>query len=227
MRRVILPASPGKLAPRRVLLMPGAYQRPEDFITAGFATALQARGLDVDLEFIAPEFAHLLDRSVLDALHDEVILPVRADGCRELWLGGVSLGGFIALCYAERRLQGLDGLCLLAPYLGNRMVTGEVARAGGVQHWRPGPLAADDEERRVWSLIQRLHGGPLQLFVGLGRSDRFGHGHALLAGALPAAAVQFVEGGHDWPTWLRLWACFLDRLSGSAHAAAPDPAGVR
>jgi hypothetical protein len=224
MRRVVIAARSGQVAARRVLLLPGAFQQPEDFIAAGFATAVQRRGLDLDLEFIAPELAHLLDRSVLGALHTEAIQPARAAGCRELWLGGASLGGFIALAYAEQRLPTLDGLCLLAPYLGNRIVTGEVAAAGGLQHWRPGPLAADDEERRVWALVQRLAHAPLQLFVGLGRSDRFGHGHALLADALPAAAVEFAAGGHDWPTWRALWERFLDRLAvpcGASGRAAP------
>lgn len=226
MRRLAFPARPGCIAARRMLLLPGAYQAPEDFAAAGFAAAVQSRGLDIDLEFIAPEMAHLLDRSVLGALHDEVIQPARRQGCREVWLGGTSLGGFIALAYAEQRLQTLDGLCLLAPYLGNRIVTGEVAQAGGVRHWRPGPLAADDEERRIWALIQRIGRTSLQLFVGLGRSDRFGHGHALLAGALPPSAVEFADGGHDWSTWRVLWDRFLDRQSAGLHAATPD-AGVR
>ncbi len=224
MRRVSFAARSGQVAARRVLLLPGAYQQPEDFVAAGFAAAVQARGLDIDLEFIAPELAHLLDRSVLGALHAEVIQPARAAGCRELWLGGASLGGFIALAYAEQRLPTIDGLCLLAPYLGNRIVTAEVAQAGGVRHWRPGPLPADDEERRVWALIQRLGRTPLQLFIGLGRSDRFGHGHSLLADALPPAAVEFADGGHDWPTWRTLWERFLDRQVVAAHAAPPDAA---
>jgi hypothetical protein len=224
-RRVVIAAHPGQVAARRVLLMPGAFQEPEDFVTAGFAAAVQARGLAVDLEFIAPELTHLLDRDVLGALCSEVILPARAAGCRQLWLGGASLGGFIALAYAEQHLQTLDGLCLLAPYLGNRIVTGEVAGAGGVRHWRPGELA-DDEERRVWALIQRLARTPLQLFVGLGRSDRFGHGHALLAEALPAGAVEFAAGGHDWPTWRLLWERFLERL-GAAAGQTPLDAAVR
>lgn len=227
MRRVIVPANPGRVAPRRLVLLPGAYQQPEDFITAGFVTALQARALPIDLEFIAPEFAHVLDRSVLDALHTEVLAPARADGCCDLWLGGISLGGFMTLSYVEQRPHAVDGLCLLAPYLGNRQLTGEVARAGGVHRWQPGELAADDEARRVWSFIQRLGRSPLQLFIGLGRNDRFGHGHGLLADAVSPEAVRYEDGGHDWPTWLRLWEHFLDRLAADASTQPSAPPGVR
>ena len=56
------------------------------------------------------------------------------------------LGGFIALAYAERWPADLNGLCLLAPYLGNRMMTAEIARAGGIRSWNPGTIADDDED---------------------------------------------------------------------------------
>jgi pimeloyl-ACP methyl ester carboxylesterase len=214
-RRIVVEATPGVVAPMRIALLPGAYHEPEDFLREGFADAVRARGLPIDLEFVAPDLAHLLDRRVLDSLHQDVIVPARAAGCRSVWLGGVSLGAFIALAYAERRPTALDGLCLLAPYLGNRMVTGEVARAGGVRAWCPGALAADDEERRIWALIQRLPDHRLDVHLGLGRQDRFGHGHALFADALPATAVDVVDGAHDWPAWRQLWDRFLDRLAAS------------
>lgn len=215
MRKIVVQAVPGVAAPMRIALLPGAYQEPEDFRRAGFADAVRQRRLQIDLEFLAPDLAHLLDRSVLDALHQDVVAPARAAGCPSVWLGGVSLGGFLALAYTERRPETLDGLCLLAPYLGNRMVTGEVARAGGLRMWHPGVLAPDDEERRIWALIQHLPEHRLAVHLGLGRQDRFGHGHALFADALPATAVDVVDGGHDWPTWRRLWDRFLDRLGPS------------
>jgi pimeloyl-ACP methyl ester carboxylesterase len=212
-RKIVVEAVPGIMAPMRIALLPGAYQEPEDFRREGFADAVRKRRLPIDLEFVAPDLAHLLDRRALDSLHQDVVAPARAAGCRSVWLGGVSLGGFIALAYAERRPKALDGLCLLAPYLGNRMVTGEVARAGGVRMWRPGVVAADEEERRIWALIQRLPEHHFAVHLGLGRQDRFGHGHALFAAALPATALDVVEGGHDWPTWRHLWDRFLDRLA--------------
>jgi pimeloyl-ACP methyl ester carboxylesterase len=223
MRKIVVEATPGVVAPVRIALLPGAYQEPDDFRREGFAEAVRCRGLAIDLEFVAPELAHVMDRAVLQSLHDHVVLPARAAGCSSLWLGGASLGGFLALAYAERRPDTVDGLCLLAPYLGNRMVTGEVARAGGVRHWRPAAIAADDEERRIWALIQRLPSQRLAVHLGVARQDRFGHGHALLADALPAAAVDVVDGGHDWDAWRRLWDLFLDRFA-APPASRPGPA---
>jgi pimeloyl-ACP methyl ester carboxylesterase len=197
----------------RIALLPGAYHRPEDFVSEGFAEAVRARGLTIDLEFVAPDLKHLLDRSVLQSLQRDVVVPARAAGCRFLWLGGVSLGGFIALAYAQRRPADLDGLCLLAPYLGNRMITGEIARAGGVRSWRPGTIGDDDEERRIWAFIRGLPTSGLSIGLGIGRQDRFGHGHALFADALPAATVNVVDGGHEWAVWRRLWELFLDDVA--------------
>jgi enterochelin esterase-like enzyme len=85
-----------------------------------------------------------------------------------------------------------------------------VERAHGVASWQPGELEEGDDERRVWRFIKTLRGGSLAVHLGLGREDRFAQRHRLLASALAAADVDVVPGGHDWPTWQRLWERFLD-----------------
>src|SRR4029077_11184628 len=95
----------------------------------------------------------------------------------------------------------------------NRIITGEVAQAGGLRSWRPGAIAADDEERRIWAFIQRLPGSDMKIYLGLGNRDRFGHGLEMFAEVLPSIAVELADGDHDWPTWRLLWDRFLDRLS--------------
>jgi pimeloyl-ACP methyl ester carboxylesterase len=207
-------AAPGTLAATRVALLPGAYQGPEDFVRAGFLASVRARNLPVDLVLVDLGFEHVSDRSVLPRLHARVVEPARAAGCSQLWLAGISLGGFVALNYAARYSGQVDGLCLIAPYLGNRIITGEIQGSGGVERWEPGSLADHDDERRVWSLI-KSRPPALQLFLGYGRSDRFESDHRLLASVLPAESVDVVGGGHDWPVWGRLWDRFLDRRLGN------------
>jgi pimeloyl-ACP methyl ester carboxylesterase len=202
------PARPGHNAPLRVVLLPPAYSTPDDFVTHGFASAVRERRLDVDLVFVGLRLKHVNDRAVLSRLQREIIRPARALGCR-VWLGGISLGAYIALCYAAQCEEGLDGLCVLAPYLGSHIVTEEIAR-GGIDHWQPGDLSGDDEERQVWRFIQGLRSGPLPVYLGLGSEDRFADRHRLMAAALAAGDVDVVQGAHDWPTWRRLWERFLD-----------------
>ena len=64
-------------------------------------------------------------------------------GCRSIWLAGISLGGFIALDYAaDLSRRDWDGLCLLAPYLGNRMLIDEIAGAAGLAGLATGSACA-------------------------------------------------------------------------------------
>ena len=204
----------------RVVLLPGAYHSLEEFRSAGFDQALRDRTLSLELILAAPELAHLDDRRWLGELQHEVISPARERG-GELWLGGISLGGFMALRFAAEGdgegAAALDGLCLLAPYLGSRIVAAAVA-AQGLANFRAGALRDDDDERRVWRLVQRLPTMPQapRVFLGLGSEDRFADTQRLLADALPADSTLTLAGGHDWPVWRSLWDRFLDRLDSKA-----------
>jgi pimeloyl-ACP methyl ester carboxylesterase len=211
MRVILEPAQTGVIAPVRVLLLPAAYTAPEDFQREGFVRAVRERSLPLDLELVELKLQHLTDRTILRRLHHEIVLPARAMGCRTIWLGGISLGGFVSIAYAERYPQEIDGLCLLAPYLGNHIVTSEIERANGVMHWTPGALTEDDDERRIWRFIKE-HGSRLSpLHLGFGQDDRFRDSHRLMAAALSPESIDLVSGGHEWPTWLRLWENFLDK----------------
>jgi pimeloyl-ACP methyl ester carboxylesterase len=210
-RAILEPARPGGSASRRMLLLHAAYSSPEEFLREGFAAAVRSRSLDLDLVLPQLELHAVLDRSVLSALREELILPARAAGCRQVWLGGISLGGYVALACAACHPEDIDGLCLMAPYLGSYLVTGEIERAGGVEAWEPGEPAAEDDERRIWAFIRsRAALGSPPIHLGVGREDRFAARHRLLASALPPANVASVPGGHDWPAWCRLWEHFLD-----------------
>ena len=210
MRSILEPAETGNLAPTRVLLLPAAYTAPEDFQREGFVTAARARALPLDLVLVELKLTHLTDRTVLRRLRHEVVLPARALGCQSIWLGGISLGGFVALAYAERYPDEIDGLCLFAPYLGNHIITGEIERANGIHEWTPGELADDDDERRIWRFIKEQRDRPSPLHLGFGSEDRFAASHRMMAAALAPANVDVVPGGHEWPAWRRLWENFLD-----------------
>jgi hypothetical protein len=206
---IFVPALATAVAPTRMVWLPGAYHGARDFVASGFPEAVHSRRLGVDLLFVDLELAHVGDRSVVQKLRDDVLLPGRAAGV-SLWLGGISLGGLIALSYAAAYPDELDGLCLIGPYLGNRMLTGEIARAPGLAAWQPGELAETDEERRIWRYIKTRSAASRPLYLGYGKGDRFAAAHELLAATLPADSVDVIDGGHEWPTWVRLWENFLD-----------------
>jgi len=220
---LIEPAHAGRTAPTRVLMLPAAYAEPSDFVQHGFVRAVRDRCLEIDLVFAGFQLQEVTDRSVFTRLRDEMLQSAYARGCA-VWLGGISLGGYLALGYAERYPGELAGLCLFAPYLGSHLVTSEIERANGLESWRPGEFSEDDDERRIWRFIRTLRAGALPVHLGLGREDRFGRRHGLMAAALAAGSVDVVPGGHDWPTWRRLWDRFLDaRLAPKPHPADPRP----
>jgi pimeloyl-ACP methyl ester carboxylesterase len=165
--------------------------------------------------------SHLNDRSWMSRLRDEVVLPVCAAG-RPFWLGGISLGAFMALRFAAAQPQTIGGLCLIAPYLGSRIVAADIARHADLRDWTPGELPEEDDERIVWRYVRDLETSPSELFLGLGRKDRFADTQRLLARSLPPACCLMLEGGHEWPVWRRLWDNFLERyLIRGAQSTGP------
>jgi pimeloyl-ACP methyl ester carboxylesterase len=209
MRSIEVPALAPVAAPTRMAWLPGALHSAQHFIDAGFAQAVRARRAPLDLIFVDLEVEHVEDRSALERLRSDIMLPARASGV-SIWLGGISLGGLFALSYAASHPGEVDGLCLLAPYLGNRILTAEIAGSPGIAAWQPGELAETDEERRIWRYIKHRCAESPPLYLGFGDQDRFAAAHELLAATLPADSVDVIAGGHEWPTWVRLWENFLD-----------------
>ncbi|MGH8230510.1 MAG: hypothetical protein ACRESY_01670 [Steroidobacteraceae bacterium] len=205
---------PSAAVTTRVVLLPGAYHVLEDFVSAGFDQAVREHAPAVELVLADPEPAHLNDRSWLAGLRQQL---TGAGAAARQWLGGISLGGYMALRLAADSTQGLTGLCLLAPYLGNRAVVAEaaaaLAAAAGRRHWPPTALAPDDDDRRVWGFATRLATRTTapRLFLGFGSDDRFAQAQRLLARLLPPDATEVIPGGHDWPVWRALWRRFLER----------------
>jgi hypothetical protein len=196
-----------------LVLLPPAFGTPQDFVGHGFVAAVRDRGLPVDVIVAGAIADHYLDRSVVARLHAEVITPALARGYRSLWLGGISIGGFGSLLYRSGH-EDVDGLLLLAPYLGSRPGVNEVLRAGGLAKWQPDSAAPRDHERDLLVWLKGVLAGddmPQRILMGYGADDRFGPSIELLANALPAEQVVRRSGGHDWGTWGGLWGEMLAR----------------
>ncbi|MFM2069129.1 MAG: hypothetical protein RLZZ584_4038 [Pseudomonadota bacterium] len=198
-----------------VVMLPGVYSRPQEFVDEGFVDALVRQGARVEVAVVDAHLGYYNDRSVLRRLRDDVIGPARARGVRQIWLVGISLGGFAALAYGARHGDEITGVVALAPYLGPRRLLQEISDAGGPQLWRtqvpaPGP---DEADRAIWA---HYGAGPAPLpasavYLGYGDTDRFEDSHRLFASLLPARQVSTTPGGHDWRAWRRLWDGWLAR----------------
>lgn len=197
-----------------LVLLPPAYGSARDFVDHGYVSAIRSRGLPVDVIAAGAIADHYLDETVVARLHADVIAPARAKGYRRLWLAGISIGGFGSLLTMQSHAADIEGLLLLAPYLGSRPAVNEVIRAGGFAQWQPQPAAADDHERLLLAWLRGVLAVPAEstpIFVGYGEQDRFAPAIEVLTKALPAHRVARLAGEHDWPTWIALWHALLDR----------------
>ena len=179
-----------------LVMLPGSFARPEEFMREGFVQAVRERRLAVDMVLVDAHLGYYSDRSIIDRLQADIG----------------------AMIHTQAQPEGITGIVALGPYLGKRSVTEQVRAAGGLARWQApgGVLAADEIDLILWRWLQGAHadGGaaPVPLYLGYGLADRFLADDKLLAAALPAGRVFTAAGGHDWPVWLTLWQRMLDVL---------------
>jgi len=196
-----------------LVLLPPAQARPEDFVAQGFVAAVRARGIRADVALVETTYQHLMDKTGVSALHEQVVLPAQAAGYGQIWLAGISLGAFHALYYVAEHAHHLAGVHIMAPYPGTSDVLTEIRAAGGPLAWAVAPHSGQGDERTWWRwLCREAQSGQWTTPVHLstGSEDRFVQGQRLMADLLPAAHVHTVPGDHAWPVWQTLWQQWLD-----------------
>ena len=223
-------------APVLLVMLPGAYSLPPEFIDEGYVAPLRARGLDVDVLIVDSHLGYFSNGTILQRLRLDVVGPARERGYRQIWFVGISLGGYGALAYAAVHGNdprfGIDGVVAVAPYLGGRRLLAEITDAGGAYSWAAkqppvvgdrvaslaGGGASDDGAREVWRWLVAHAARPmaspnlpptLPVYLGFGTEDRLAEGHRLLATLLAPGYVFRAPGGHDWPPWRALWQQWL------------------
>jgi pimeloyl-ACP methyl ester carboxylesterase len=213
-----------------VLLLPGRYSRARDFAAHGFVEAVRERGLNVELLAVDAHLGYYLQegyRSLPARLHEDVVLPAMARGCRQVWLVGTSLGALGSVAYAKRYPAAVAGMVLLGAYLGEEPILGEIGRAGGLSAWIAAGSVGYPYEVRTWQWLKRypeLRPPLPELYLGYGERDPYLGASRLLAPALPPDRVLTApDGGHDWDTWLGLWQRFLACCGHRLEASAAPP----
>lgn len=212
-----VPATSERGARTLLVMLPGAYSRPNEFVEEGFIDAARAAGVEAAITIADAHLGYFVERSVLGRLRDDIVQPARAQGVQRVWLLGISLGGLGALGYALQQPGEVEGVLTLAPYLGTRALLREIEAAGGAREWAGSPETQSavveseelDMERRLWQTLAQPAPAMPPVWLGYGRDDRFAEAHRLLARTLPPQRVNDVPGGHDWKPWRALWTQWL------------------
>jgi pimeloyl-ACP methyl ester carboxylesterase len=187
-----------------VVMLPGINDRAEQFLTAGFVGG-NPSGEPFDVVAVEAELGDYLSGAIVERLRTDVIEPALARGYDDIWLLGVSIGGYGSLLYASAFPADIRGVVLLAPYLGGRRVPRAIAAAGGLETWRAA-AARISPFVDGWTALQTLtQHHDATIVLGFGGDDRLAATYAPLLVTLPSSQVYTVQGGHTWTTWAPLW----------------------
>jgi hypothetical protein len=206
-----------KRARTLIVFLPGAREVPQDLITEGFVKQVRDRNIDADIQVIDSHIGYFLKRTFDVRIRDDIINPARQRGYEQIWLAGISLGGFGSLMYPMIYPEGIDGIIAMAPYIADNHIWKEVTEGGGLAKWNaPQPLKSGDYQR---TLMQWLAGyrdlnanKRPKLFIGFGSTDGQPEFDKLNAGAIPESNILRAPGGHDWPPWKQMWGDVLEKV---------------
>lgn len=197
-----------------MVMLPGFLDGPDTFVDYGLPEDLIRSGAPCDVVAIDLHYRYYGEMGVGDIVYEDILLPATARGYEEIWLVGVSMGGLGTLLTAERYTRLIDGIILLAPFVGEENVLREIEAAGGAVAWRPPsdidtlPWTQDNYTTHLWAWLRGYYTDPdgmPPLYIGWGDDDRLGTGDSLLGALLPEDHVFHRPGGHNWATWRPLF----------------------
>lgn len=205
-----------------IVFLPGVFDSAKDFSKYGFVQAVRDRGIEADMVAVQAHIRYYGEGVIVEHLRDDIVLPAQRRGYREVWLVGISLGGYGALLYARAYPTDIDRILLISPFLGNGK--------GGRRDLAEVLDQRNKEEDALWEWLETYRaaqGRRPKVFLAYGEQDKFAAINGRLAALLPGEQVERLPGRHDWPTWRRLWQGALERgwFQPGAGSAAP-PGGA-
>lgn len=198
------------VGPDRVLvvLLPPIGGMGSHYETNGFIEAVRDKGFEADLKILDVNPVLYFRGRIIELVKTELVDPAKASGYEKIILVGTSLGGHGALLYITKYSEDVDGVVVLAPFLGGGRVAEAIEKAGSLGKWEDCPNFAWDYACNMWKLLKACVADPhtqSAIILGYGTEDGFAQQNSLLAKELPPENVFTVAGGHDWVTWKLLW----------------------
>ena len=192
-----------------VVVLPGRGDDVANLKASGIAESIRSEMPDADVVLAGITFAYYMEGRMPQRLREEIMLPARERGYKEIWLVGASMGGMGALMYDREYPGDAKRLVLLAPYLGSKKVLEQINQAGGLQNWDAGPVPAtvdrNNFDRELWRYLQtwQISGNSRgsDVWLAYGDKDKLKAATPPLQKLLPTDQVFVREGGHAWVVW--------------------------
>jgi pimeloyl-ACP methyl ester carboxylesterase len=208
---------------RLFIFLPGRRDRAADFARHGFVIMAQQRVRDLDCVAVDATIGYYLDGSVADRIQREIAIPARAHQYREIWLVGVSMGGLGAFFHQRAFPDAIDGLILLAPFVGDdQKLFADIDAAGGAALWASAQSSGNVErnsatyQRDLWLFLGGLPSraaSKRQIWVAYGDRDRLLPGIERLSTVIPPERMLRLPGGHTWEVWTTGFDVILKRIT--------------
>jgi pimeloyl-ACP methyl ester carboxylesterase len=185
------------------------------FQVEGFVEAVQSRQLPYDMVAPNAHMGYYQERTLVQRLRTDVILPAKANGYQKIWIVGVSMGGLGALLYLKEHPEDVAGVVALGPYLGNDEILDEIQAAGGVRRWHPGRYDPNKQwQRMLWDWLKHYPNAAPNcppIIMGLATKDIYLKGHRLMADTLPNDQVFQTVGKHRFKSFKVIWDKVLEQ----------------
>lgn len=195
-----------------LVLLPGKGDRMWAFERKGFIDVLRRSGLAADIIAVDATYDYYENGTVLERLHNDIILPARRNGYASIAILGISMGGTGALLYGLNHPELADVIVAFSPYLGDDTLISEIMDAGGLDRWEH--IRVKDGKNTLATPYLREFFGWLKnappedkegrIYLCYGNQDRFAAANSILEGELPEDQTLIVKGGHNWKTWKKL-----------------------
>jgi len=105
-----------------VVFLPGFLDTPDSYRDNDFPRDLIASGAGCDAVGVDLHFRYYGSVGVADMVYEDVLQPAIARGYDEIWLVGISMGGMGTLLTASQYAEHIDGIVLIAPFVGEEPV---------------------------------------------------------------------------------------------------------
>lgn len=231
---ILVPATKPGMERTLIVVLPGFGNDAKSMQKHDIGKAVHQRWAEADVLLTSATFAYYKERNIVERLQQDIIAPARAQGYQHIWLAGASIGGMGVLFYEHEHPGEMDGLVLLAPWLGDSDMLDEIRKAGGVSGWEPGPLPAtvdgDNYQRELWRVVKRWSQDPAEadrVWLICGTDDRMFPTARLIEPVIPAShSIEVPGGGHDWKTFVTATDQIIGRIRGApiddaAHRSEP------
>lgn len=207
---------------RAVLVLPGIGDDLDSLQAGGIGDAIRKAWPDADVVLVEMTIGYYKDGRAMPDLH-ALVAREHERGIGEVWLVGASLGGMGAMLYDAAYPCDVDGVVLLAPYLGEDDILGQVRHAGGIVRWEAPPAATPDAgnwQAQMWrrAKVWSREGGDPRVWLAWGADDKFAPNMPLLLPAVPESHVVTGAGVHAWRSWTPLAARVFAAASDTPRA---------